>query len=247
MYTILNRQYFIKCIKIYFTFLQVSSWRKEAVKRLQFEKQKRPISDVSPPRPSACSKKSPTGQKILQKLDHQYNHSAREEASSFRQSVRKRMFERKKLGNKCPTSASDAQFLKTLQTINTVEGLIAAVLDNRSCRISIEDRLLQEMDHQMASLLTGDTGTILTMSSNDSRLDHVAEMGLEECFRKVPLLYKILATASGDSNKEAKDHHIFAIYCILMRSRSQRANIFQRMLTACCVRHHANNEVGTNR
>ena len=84
-------------------------------------------------------------------------------------------------------------------------------------------------------------GSLLSMSLHDPRSSQLVELAFAELHRRVPLLFSVLAVAAGYSKR--KELFIGVIYAMIMRQRSQRMNTFQKMLTATCLRYHANNQV----
>lgn len=98
------------------------------------------------------------------------------------------------------------------------------------------------MDTELTLLCSeGDMGSLLSMSLHDSRSSQLVELAFAELHRRVPLLFSVLAVAAGSSKR--KELFLGVIYAMIMRHRSQRMNTFQKMLTATCLRYHANNQV----
>ena len=118
--------------------------------------------------------------------------------------------------------------------------------EEKEIRERLENQILLELNNQMQSLCTNDEfGSILHIPSTDTRLSKVAELAETECRTKVPFLFKVLQTASDCSGRvgENSSFFIFVIYGVLMRCRSQRFNVLQRLITSACIRYRAGNEV----
>ena len=107
----------------------------------------------------------------------------------------------------------------------------------------METKLLKEMDGQLDCLCTKtESGSVLGKKLPPEEL---SEAAYEELRKRVPLLYRVLVTASWSlsSNKSASEPVIALIYAMLMRARNARMIEYQKILTAVSLRYNAGNQV----
>ena len=115
--------------------------------------------------------------------------------------------------------------------------------DNVS-RASIEKDILREIDAQLDSLcVKTENGSVLGDLTLSPKL--LCQSAFEELRKRVPFLFKVLATAAWYVGKDEVRHEncLPLVYAMLMRSRNQRFTAFQHALTSMCLRYHANNQV----
>lgn len=232
-------------------YLQFVVWRSEAIHRLgEMSESKRTGSEAFTPSPHQRKKKTLEEEDAAsaQGTDHSYStaHTSSEDVSTS-DSVQQRVFKsRRKLQVDTSDSGTHdphADFLMDIKENSlSVEHLIDTILCYSPARQMIEHSLLVEMDSQMYSLTSG---SIMAIRNNDTRIRNVAKLAVEECRERVPFLHKILAMASSSSSTCNNYYCIFIIYGILMRCRSQRQNILQRLITAACIRYNAGNKVNS--
>ena len=175
-------------------------------------------------------------------LTHSYSRKTiREQASHARTSARKTL---SNLYDQTPDAEIIQNIKQKIGLCEKVKDIAKLVLSIDLLREEIEDHLLDNMNSSMHTLFgEGDNSSRLGMSLKDDNVTEVLQIAVTEMNKRVPFLFRVLSTASGDSQGKKKELYLGVIYGMLMRQRSQRMNIIQRLITATCLRYHASNEV----
>ena len=210
------------------------------MERLETLKMKRPLAPQETPSPSH---KRPS--RILHGEPEEHAYASvplLDRTTEIRQSVKMRTHTARQNILVTPDE-SDMAVLRDIRQVCTLPGLVSKVLDTASIREEVITALLSEVSMQFDVLCcTEDYGTILSMGIDDTRVSNIAELATEELRKRVPLLYKVLVMSCSASSSK-KPWCLFVIYAMLMYNRSQKMNVLQRLMMACSIRYHAENEV----
>ena len=175
-------------------------------------------------------------------LTHSYSRkTVREQASRARTSVRRTL---ETLYDQTAEAEVIEHLTKKITCCNKIKDVASVVLSTEPVKEEIEKQLLDRMNSCMQTLFgEGENSSRLGMTLTDDDVTQVLEIAVTEMNKRVPFLFRVLSTASGDSQGKKQELYLGVIYGMLMRQRSQRMNIIQRLITATCLRYHASNEV----
>ena len=103
-------------------------------------------------------------------------------------------------------------------------------------------KLLVKMDGELDGLCSTNEefGSVLARTTDFSCLSSAA---FEEMRKRVPLLFRVLSTASWTHSEPCNGDLLAMVYGMLMRQRNMWMNAFQRALTSVCLLYHAGNQV----
>ena len=134
-------------------------------------------------------------------------------------------------------------WMSKLRKCQSTEEFIEQVLDDAVCRDMVENYLCRDIHQQLQTLCVEDEYGSVLSPKNNTNVKSLAEAAIAELRIRAPFLYKVLLMAGNTQSSSSAEWYLFTVYSVLMQHRSQKMNGFQRLITACCVRFHAGNEV----